>query len=86
LRCRVKLRARDMLRLATVVASGDSLAHVMLDEPTLAAPGQACVFYADDRVLGGGFIRPAAPEQVVDGTGQAALSPRPPLDGGVAQR
>ena len=26
--------------------------------PRLAAPGQACVFYDGDRVLGGGFIAP----------------------------
>ena len=35
-------------------------AEVCLDEPALAAPGQACVFYDGDRVLGGGFIRGAA--------------------------
>jgi tRNA-uridine 2-sulfurtransferase len=29
---------------------------VLLDEPALPAPGQACVFYDGDRVLGGGFI------------------------------
>ncbi len=29
---------------------------VLLDEPALAAPGQACVFYQGERVLGGGFI------------------------------
>jgi tRNA-specific 2-thiouridylase len=34
---------------------------VVLDTPALAAPGQACVFYDGDRVLGGGFIR--RPEQ-----------------------
>jgi tRNA-specific 2-thiouridylase len=27
-----------------------------LDDPALPAPGQACVFYRQDRVLGGGII------------------------------
>jgi tRNA-uridine 2-sulfurtransferase len=60
LRCVVKLRARDALRPALVEADGDG-AIVRLDEPALPAPGQACVFYDGDRVLGGGFItrRPA---------------------------
>ena len=52
LRCAVKLRARDSMHEADVRADGS----VTLDEPALAAPGQACVFYAGDRVLGGGFI------------------------------
>ena len=55
IRCAVKLRARDVPRAATVEASGDG-AVVRLDEPALPAPGQACVFYDGDRVLGGGFI------------------------------
>jgi len=54
----VKLRARDTLRPAVVRADGDE-AVVELDAPALAAPGQACVFYDGDRVLGGGFIRAA---------------------------
>jgi tRNA U34 2-thiouridine synthase MnmA/TrmU len=38
------------------------VAHVALAEPSIAAPGQAAVFYDGDTVLGGGWIRssPAA--------------------------
>lgn len=53
--CHVKLRARDTLRLARVMPTAEG-AEVHLAEPALAAPGQACVFYQGDRVLGGGFI------------------------------
>ena len=51
LRCTVKLRAGDAQRGAVI--TGDS---VLLDELALPAPGQACVAYEGDRVLGGGFI------------------------------
>ena len=54
-RCHVKLRARETPQPATIVPTEDG-AEVVLDAPALPAPGQACVFYADDRVLGGGFI------------------------------
>ncbi len=54
-RCAVKLRARDQMRPAWVSADG----AVELDDPALPAPGQACVMYDGDRVLGGGFIRRA---------------------------
>jgi tRNA-uridine 2-sulfurtransferase len=55
LRCEVKLRARDELRPASVRATADG-ATVQLDSVALPAPGQACVFYDGNRVLGGGFI------------------------------
>ncbi|MCQ8241761.1 tRNA 2-thiouridine(34) synthase MnmA [Rhizosaccharibacter radicis] len=55
MRCEVQLRAREMPRPATVFRD-----RVLLDEPALAAPGQACVAYRGSRVLGGGFIRRAA--------------------------
>jgi tRNA-specific 2-thiouridylase len=61
LRCLVKLRAREEPRPATVRIS-DHVATVSLEEPALPAPGQACVFYAGGRILGGGIItRPEMP-------------------------
>ena len=54
-RCQVKLRAREAPHPALVTPNGTG-AEVLLDTPALAAPGQACVFYDGDRVLGGGFI------------------------------
>jgi len=53
--CAVRMRARDSLRPATVRAVPDG-AIVTLAEQALPAPGQACVFYAGSRVLGGGTI------------------------------
>ncbi|HSU04436.1 MAG TPA: tRNA 2-thiouridine(34) synthase MnmA [Acetobacteraceae bacterium] len=81
-RCTVKLRARETPQAALAVAD-EIGATVWLDEPALPAPGQGCVLYNGDRVLGGGFITAAA----VDGTGRGTLSPASSgLDGGVAQR
>ena len=54
-RCTVKLRARDMPQPAEIFP-GEHGAEVVLDRPALAAPGQACVFYDGERVLGGGFM------------------------------
>jgi len=57
LRVAVKLRSAQSPLPATLDLEGDGGA-AMLDEPALgAAPGQACVFYDGDRVLGGGWIR-----------------------------
>ena len=48
-------RAREPAHPA-MVRRTETGAEITLPEPTLAAPGQACVFYHQDRVLGGGFI------------------------------
>ena len=51
----VKLRARETPRPAVVSMTGAG-AMLRLDQPALAAPGQAAVFHAGSRILGGGFI------------------------------
>jgi tRNA-specific 2-thiouridylase len=56
--CTVKLRARDTMRPARIVPTANG-AEVTLETSALAAPGQACVLYDGDRVLGGGFIHAA---------------------------
>jgi tRNA-specific 2-thiouridylase len=56
LRARVKLRAGDTPRLVEI-RPGETGAILHLDDPALAAPGQAAVFYEGSRILGGGFIR-----------------------------
>ncbi|MFL5256448.1 MAG: tRNA 2-thiouridine(34) synthase MnmA [Rhodopila sp.] len=55
LHCTVKLRAHESPRSARV-GTQQGRTVVELDEPALPAPGQACVFYHEDRVLGGGII------------------------------
>ncbi len=55
LTCTVKLRSGEQPRPAQVRLDGRAV-RVVLETPARAAPGQACVFYAGDRVLGGGFI------------------------------
>ncbi len=53
----VKLRANQRAVPATVRALGRARAEVVLDAPQAAiAPGQACVMYQGERVLGGGWI------------------------------
>ena len=54
----VKLRAGEAPQPAAVTPTRWG-AMVRLAHPVLPAPGQACVFYEGDRVLGGGFIRRA---------------------------
>jgi tRNA-specific 2-thiouridylase len=68
----VKLRAADAPRAASVRACPGGAA-VRLAEPALPAPGQACVFYDGDRVLGGGIMRREAAGASVDAPAAAGL-------------
>ncbi len=54
----VKLRSTQPAVAARLFAGpGGRAAHVLLDQPQAAiAPGQACVFYDRERLLGGGWI------------------------------
>lgn len=53
----VKLRSTNEPVAARVFATSNNGAEVVLDEPQAGvAPGQACVMYQEDRVLGGGWI------------------------------
>ncbi len=56
----VKLRAREVPQPARAEKLPEGGAVVHLAQPSLAAPGQACVFYAGSRVLGGGTIEAEA--------------------------
>jgi tRNA-specific 2-thiouridylase len=52
-----KIRYNHPGTAATVTATGQGGAHVALHTPQRAiTPGQACVFYQDDLVVGGGWI------------------------------
>ena len=53
----VKVRSAHTPVAATIMPDEGVGAHVILDDPEGGiAPGQACVFYDGDRVLGGGWI------------------------------
>jgi len=57
LACTVQLRAREKTREARIFAEEGAVARVELEEAAMPAPGQACVFYRQSHVLGGGFIQ-----------------------------
>ena len=56
----VKHRAQELAVAARLLPGSDDRAHVIFAAPQAGvAPGQACVFYAGSRVLGGGWIERA---------------------------
>jgi tRNA-specific 2-thiouridylase len=56
----VKVRSTQPARAARFLPGPEGTGTVVLDNPEAGiAPGQACVFYRDGRVLGGGWIAAA---------------------------
>jgi tRNA-specific 2-thiouridylase len=56
-RALIKVRYRNDKKAGTVYLDENDGARVVLDEPEFAiAPGQAAVFYENDKLLGGGYI------------------------------
>jgi len=56
LRASVQVRHRGRPLAATIECLPGGIARAVLDEPAVAAPGQAAVLYDGDTVLGGGWI------------------------------
>jgi tRNA-specific 2-thiouridylase len=74
----VKIRSATPPAAATVYPAGGGRARVVFGQPQEGvAPGQACVMYDGDRVLGGGWIEREAPLE---------LTPRIPHSIGIAPR
>ena len=58
IRAIAKIRYRDQGEMATISPINDDEVKVVFDQPRRAiAPGQAAVFYHQDVVLGGGWIK-----------------------------
>ncbi|MBN2317444.1 MAG: tRNA 2-thiouridine(34) synthase MnmA [Acidobacteria bacterium] len=57
LQVQAKIRSRHPEAPATITPMNDGSVEVLFDDPQPAvSPGQACVFYQDDVVVGGGWI------------------------------
>jgi len=62
----VKIRSASPPAAATIYAEGEGRARVVFDRAQEGvAPGQACVMYSGDRVLGGGWIERSAAAQMM---------------------
>jgi tRNA-specific 2-thiouridylase len=72
IRAQVKIRHKHEPATATVEAIGDSRARIVFDAPQRAVtPGQAAVFYEDDTILGGGWIRDTKQNEIENTKGES---------------
>jgi tRNA-specific 2-thiouridylase len=56
-RCKAKIRYRQVEQWATVTPTGENSVKILFDEPQRAiTPGQSAVLYDGDVILGGGKI------------------------------
>ena len=76
-RCDAKIRYNSPPVPASVQCLEDGRTLVNFDEPCLGvAPGQAVVFYLEDRVLGGGWIQASgSPDDLVNMPPESAETP-----------
>lgn len=71
LRCRAQIRYQHTAAPCTVIREPDGRLRVTFDQrQTGVAPGQAVVFYDDDRVLGGGWIAASETDERSHATAQ----------------
>jgi len=76
LTCTIKLRSMAPPATAHITPLPGARAEVRLEEPHSAiAPGQACVFYDGERVLGGGWIERTLKAEVLADRKKSKLSP-----------
>jgi tRNA-specific 2-thiouridylase len=74
-RVQVKLRGREAPRPGLAIWDASArLLRVVLEAPNVVAPGQACVLYDGERVLGGGFIRAQVSRAVADVDSEGAAA------------
>jgi tRNA-specific 2-thiouridylase len=63
-RAQVRVRHRAKEAAATIFPRADGSARVRFDAPVRAvAPGQSCVFYDGDVVIGGGVLKKSRVEE-----------------------
>ncbi len=73
-RAQVKIRSRHQKAWAEVEMLSNSLARVIFDEPQEAiTPGQGCVFYDGEELIGGGWIAKKTVSSLIEWSGTVPL-------------
>ena len=56
IRCSAKIRSNQKEKPGTLIVKGNQAKYIFDNKIASTSPGQACVFYLKDQVLGGGWI------------------------------